>query len=241
MSSLKHILKRCFKCFTIYTAYALVGLIVVSIFLVLPLRWLNPPTTAFVLRDDRVKSVWLNSQWVAMVDISSQLQLAVIASEDQKFPHHYGFDFEALKAVLSEPGGPSRGASTITQQLVKNLYLWPKQSIFRKLCEAYLTVLVEAFWSKERILEVYLNVVEFGPGVFGVADASNTLFNRSPKSLDRTDASLLAAVLPSPKKMSAARPSAYVYGRAYTIRESMWALGGVAYLPWLSEVKGKSQ
>ena len=241
MNNLKHSIKRYFKRFAAYAAYVLVGLIVASIFLVLPLRWLNPPTTAFVLRDDKVKSIWLNSQWVVMADISPQLQLAVIASEDQKFPHHYGFDFEALKAVLSEPGGPTRGASTITQQLVKNVYLWPKQSIFRKLCEAYFTILVEIFWSKKRILEVYLNVVEFGPGVFGVASASDVLLNTTPKSLNREDASLLAAVLPSPKKMSAAKPSAYVYSRAYSIRQSMGALGGVAYLSWLPELKTKPQ
>jgi len=200
---------------------------------VLPLRWVNLPTTAFVLRDDYVSSIWLQRHWVDIEKIAPIMQIAVVAAEDQKFPNHYGFDFSALREVLSETGGPSRGASTITQQLAKNIYLWKGQSIFRKVLEAYFAGLLELFLPKERILELYLNVVEFGRGVYGVEPASQKFFDKSAAELSRIDASKLAAVLPSPKKMSAVKPSAYVYERAFDIRFSIRALGGVSYLPWV--------
>jgi monofunctional biosynthetic peptidoglycan transglycosylase len=206
---------------------AIIGLTVV---LVLPLRWQNPATTMFVFNDSSVESVWVYQRWSHISDISEMMQLAVIASEDQKFPQHFGFDFVELKKALLQSGGPTRGASTITQQLVKNLYLWKGKSIFRKAIEAYMTLVVEMLLPKERILELYLNVVEFGSGVYGVEQAAAVFFDKTPQKLNRVEASLLAAVLPNPKKLLVSKPSPYVYNRALDIRFSMRALGGLGYL-----------
>lgn len=222
--------KRIKKIFIKAAFISIAALVTLSVALVLPLRWVNPVTTAFVLRDDTVASIWVYERWVGLEDISLQVQLAVIASEDQKFPQHYGFDFSELKKALSQPGGPKRGASTISQQLVKNIYLWKGKSIFRKGIEAYLTLFVEMLLPKERVLELYLNVVEFGAGIYGIGAAGDTFFNKTPKQLNRVDASLLAAVLPNPKKLLVAKPSPYVYNRALDIRFAMRALGGVGYL-----------
>jgi monofunctional biosynthetic peptidoglycan transglycosylase len=213
-----------------YLAVAICASVLLAVLLVLPLRWLNPLTTTFVLRDDDVASVWVYRQWTSIDDISPMMQMAVIASEDQRFPNHYGFDFSELKKVIVQQGSPKRGASTISQQLVKNLYLWSGKSVFRKLIEAYMTIFVEVLLPKQRILELYLNVVEFGSGVYGVDQASKKFFNKKPKHLNRVDASLLAAVLPNPKKMLVNKPSAYVYDRALDIRFAMRRLGGVSYL-----------
>lgn len=172
----------------------------------------------------------LRANWVPINTISPALAVAVVASEDQKFPDHFGFDIEAIQSALSEDRGRMRGASTLTQQLAKNLYLWPGRSLFRKGLEAWLTLWIEITWSKQRILEVYLNVVEFGPGVYGVGEASKTFFNKSPAELTRHEAALLAAVLPNPKQLSADRPSPYVYQRARAIQEAMSYLGGDNHL-----------
>ncbi len=205
-------------------------LIVLSVALVLPLRWLNPATTAFVLKDEAVASVWVYQRWANLEDISPQLQLAVIASEDQRFPRHYGFDFTELKKAWLRNGGPKRGASTLSQQLVKNLFLWKGRSLFRKGLEAYLTLYLELLLPKTRILEIYLNVVEFGPGTYGVTLAGERFFAKSARAINRVEASLLAAVLPNPKKRLVAKPSPYVYNRALDIRFAMRALGGLSYL-----------
>ena len=218
-----------------YLLIAIMSIIVLTVALILPLRWLNPLTTAFIMSDDKVESVWAYQRWTALDEIAPMMQMAVIASEDQKFPDHYGFDFEQLKKVLLESGGPSRGASTISQQLTKNVYLWSGKSLFRKGVEAYLTLFVELLLPKERILELYLNVVEFGPGVFGVEHASEQYFQKKPKGLSRVEASLLAAVLPNPKKMLVSKPSPYVYDRALDIRFAIRNLGGVNYLDQLKK------
>lgn len=207
--------------------------IVCTVLLVLPLRWLNPVTTTFILNDESVASVWIYQQWTTLENISPMMQMAVIASEDQKFPSHYGFDFEQLKKVLSQKNGPTRGASTITQQLTKNIFLWPERSLLRKGVEAYLTLFIELLLPKERILELYLNVVEFGSGVYGVQAASAQFFDKPPSELNRVDASLMAAVLPNPKTLKIDEPSAYVYDRALNIRFSMRNLGGTQYLQTL--------
>jgi monofunctional glycosyltransferase len=200
------------------------------VLLVLPLRWFNPLTTAFILADEYVESVWIYRQWSRIDEIAPVMQMSIIASEDQKFPDHLGFDFSQLKKVMAQAGGPSRGASTITQQLAKNLFLWSDKSVFRKLIEAYCTLLLELLLPKERILELYLNVVEFGSGIYGVNHASTVFFNKPPKALNRIDASLLAAVLPNPKKMLVNQPSPYLYERALDIRFAVRNLGGESYL-----------
>ncbi len=204
--------------------------LLVSIALVLPWRWLTPPTTAFMLRDQIANSRQIDHRWVAWKDMSPYLPIAVVAAEDQKFPRHHGFDFEAIVEATREHRGRMRGASTISQQVAKNLFLWPGRSLVRKGLEAWLTALVETLWSKRRILEVYLNVAEFGPGIYGAGAASETFFQRSPSRLNLRQAALLAAVLPSPRRMSAARPSAYVDRRAREIAAWVRKLGGPQYL-----------
>ena len=218
-----------------YVLIIMLSIIVLTITVVLPLRWLNPLTTSFIMSDESAESLWVYQRWTNLDDIAPMMQMAVIASEDQKFPYHYGFDFEQLKKVLFASGGPSRGASTISQQLTKNIYLWSGKSFFRKGVEAYLTLFVELLLPKERILDIYLNVVEFGPGVFGVEHASEQYFQKKPKGLSRVEASLLAAVLPNPKKMLVSKPSPYVYDRALDIRFAIRNLGGVNYLNQLKK------
>ena len=171
-------------------------------------------------------------RWTDWDEISPYAALAVVASEDQKFPSHWGFDLKSIQDALRErqEGGRLRGASTISQQVAKNLFLWPGQSFVRKGIEAYFTVLIEALWPKRRILEVYLNIAELGPGIYGVRAASETHFQLSPSELGPYEAAILAAVLPNPKQLDAERPSPYVRERAGWILDQMWGLGGIDYL-----------
>jgi monofunctional glycosyltransferase len=170
--------------------------------------------------------------WVDAESISPNLALAVIAAEDQKFPQHGGFDFESISDALEnrQRGGRIRGASTITQQVAKNLFLWKGRSFFRKGLEAYFTVLLELLWSKHRILEVYVNIAEFSDGTFGAYAASANLLSKSPLKLSRPDAALLAAVLPNPTKFKVRAPSRYVLRRRNWIMGQMKQLGGISYL-----------
>ncbi len=189
---------------------------------VLPLRWFRPPATmVMLLAPGPFRDV--HYDWVARRRIAATVAEAVIASEDQKFLSHHGFDFASIDAALAEyrDGEGLRGASTITQQVAKNVFLWPAHSFVRKGLEAYLTVLLEAFLSKRRILEIYLNVAQFGPHEFGVEAAARRLLHRDPAHLSPAQAALLAAVLPNPEHYSAARPSAYVRERQAEIEEQM--------------------
>lgn len=169
----------------------------------------------------------LQHDWVSWEQIAPSAKLAVIAAEDQKFPDHFGFDVEAIgKAVKhNQKSRRKRGASTITQQLAKNLFLWPERSWLRKGLEVGYTLLIELLWSKERVLEVYLNVAEFGEGVYGVEAASQTYFRKPAAKLSYHEAALLAAVLPNPKRLRVAAPSAYVQNRAAWIQGQMHHLG----------------
>ena len=169
-------------------------------------------------------------QWVPIKGISKELQIAVIASEDQLFPVHYGFDLKMINDAMEGHPSKRRGASTISQQVVKNLYLWSGHSYIRKGIEAWLTLFIEILWSKERILEVYLNVAEFGRGIYGAHSASKRLFNKRASQLTRYEAALLTAVLPNPKWRRANRPSSYVKQRAEEIALAIQELGGVYYL-----------
>lgn len=214
----------------IWLLYAGLIVLLLTLLLTLPLRWINPPTTAFILQDNTVQQAHLRDRWVPLEQMAPLVPMAVVASEDQKFPHHFGFDFEAIAQALAERRDRPRGASTLTQQLTKNLYLWPGRSLARKGIEAWLTLWIELTWPKERILEVYLNVVEFGPGVYGIAQASDYHFNKTPDQLTEREAALLAAVLPNPKRLSASAPSNYVYRRAMTIENAIGYLGGQQYL-----------
>jgi monofunctional biosynthetic peptidoglycan transglycosylase len=199
--------------------------------LVAPWRWIDPPTSAFMLRERIATGHAVRHHWLPLRQISPQLAIAVVAAEDQRFPAHGGFDFEAIQKALTESGGrPRRGASTITQQVAKNLFLWPGRSFVRKGLEAWLTLCIEALWPKRRILEVYLNVAEFGRGVFGAGAASEIFFGQPARELTLAQASLLAAALPTPKRSSVAKPSEYLLRRAEQIEAAARRLGGSGYL-----------
>jgi monofunctional glycosyltransferase len=209
-----------------------------SIAAVLLMRWWPPVTSAFML-EARLEalaggdfSFHLHHVWVDRERISPNVQLAVIASEDQKFPFHHGFDVGAIQDAVreQEEGVRSRGASTISQQTAKNLFLWNGHSYVRKGVEAWFTVLLELLWPKSRILEVYLNSAQFGPDVYGIEAAAQLYFHKHAAALSRGEAAQLAAVLPNPVKLHADRPSAYVAGRRQWILGQMRDLGDVAYL-----------
>lgn len=217
---------------------SLLALLLVTVMPVLCLRWIPPPTSAFML-EKRLANLFrrepqkvIRYRWVGWESISPQMRLAVVASEDQKFPYHWGFDFESIADAVQEQDarGRLRGASTITQQVARNLFLWPGRSYVRKGLEAYFTVLLELLWTKRRILEVYLNIAEFGDGAYGVSAAAQNFFGKRPSDLQREEAALLVAVLPNPARLHIRNPSPYVRKRAGWVEEQMTHLGGPAYL-----------
>ncbi|MFF7706427.1 monofunctional biosynthetic peptidoglycan transglycosylase [Pseudomonas sp. NPDC007930] len=215
-----------------------------SFLLVLAMRWV-PPVGSALMVERKVQS-WFNGQpidlqrsWRSWDDISDELKIAVIAGEDQKFSSHWGFDLGAMRAAFlhNERGGSLRGASTLSQQVAKNLFLWSGRSYFRKALEAWFTALIEVLWPKQRILEVYLNSVEWDNGIFGAQAAAQHHFGVNAASLSRQQASLLAAVLPNPRNWKASRPSPYVMRRAAWIRQQMGQLGGDEYLRTLNHAR----
>ena len=177
---------------------------------------LNPPTTGYMWQESR-RLGGVDQEWVPMEEIAPVMARAAVAAEDANFCLHWGLDLEAIRTAIDQGG--SRGASTISQQVVKNVYLWHGRSWFRKALEAGMTPLVEAIWSKRRILEVYLNVAEFDEGVFGVEAAARHYFGVGPEALSATQAARLAAVLPNPKGRSASNPSSFVRKRTAAIRD----------------------
>jgi monofunctional biosynthetic peptidoglycan transglycosylase len=186
----------------------------VSAAMVLALRWIAPPVTAFMLQQPgAVRDV--EYEWTDRKRIAVDAARAVIAAEDQKFIDHHGLDFGSIDQALVEyrSGEGLRGASTITQQVAKNLFLWSGRSFVRKTLEAYFALLLETCLSKQRILELYLNIAEFGPGVFGVEAAAQRFFATPAAALSATEAALLAAVLPNPRNLHVDRPSDYVRTR----------------------------
>ncbi len=187
---------------------------------VLALRWLPVPTTAFMLQSEKKP---VRYQWLDAAQIPDVARRAVVASEDQKFFEHDGFDIEAMQKAhaQNQKSKRKRGASTISQQTAKNLFLWSGGGYFRKGLEAVYTVLIEALWPKQRILTVYLNIAEFGAGIYGVEAASQAFFNKPAARLSVAEAARLAAVLPSPRKWSAARPGPYVQKRSAWISRQM--------------------
>jgi len=215
-------------------ALALLAFVVLSFMLVLPLRWFNPVTTAFMLQDDHDGP--LRQEWVVWRDIGTAPALAVVAAEDQRFADHFGVDFGAIQKAVLEQGerGSLRGASTITQQTAKNLYLWSGRSFVRKGLEAWLSVVIEICLSKQRILEIYLNVAEMGPGIYGVGEASRYYFDRTPADVSNRQAALLAAVLPNPVRLSISDPSEYVRER------QRWILANLERLQregWITRIE----
>ena len=168
--------------------------------------------------------------WEPYENISKEAALAVVASEDQNFPNHWGFDFNEIYDAMTEKRKRVRGASTISQQVAKNVFLWHGRSFVRKGLEAYFTILIEVIWNKERILEVYLNVAEMGKMTFGVEAASLRFYKKSAKNLTRSEAARIAAVLPNPVRFSIKNPSAYIMKRSNQISRQMRYLGGQKYL-----------
>jgi monofunctional biosynthetic peptidoglycan transglycosylase len=213
-------------------------LLVSSWLMVLLLRFVPPPTSAFMLQHrlgalsgDKPAST-VRYRWTPISQVSPQVPIALVAAEDQHFPDHHGFDVAAIQDALddAEDGDRLRGASTITQQTAKNLFLWGGRSLFRKGLEAYFTVLIEISWPKRRVLEVYLTLAEFGDGIYGVAAASQAFFHKTPGALTAREAALLAAVLPNPIRLRVDRPSSYVLRRTSWIERQVRQLGGPAYL-----------
>jgi len=220
---------------------AVLGLLLLSVLMVAAARFVNPWTSGYMLQarvaswfDAESRPFRMRQQWRDYSDISPHLALAVVASEDQRFPLHHGFDFRQIQAAIEEAGrgGRMRGASTISQQVARNLYLWNGRSWVRKGLEAWFTLWIETLWPKQRILEVYLNIAEFGPGIHGAEAAAQAFFNQHAAKLTRAQSARLAAVLPNPKRLSAASPGPYVLQREQEIQRQMAALGGMAWLPW---------
>ncbi len=228
--------KKALRLLTLLKRLVVIGL-AATILPIVVLRWMPPPTTAFMLKKSvqarlkGLKNYKTRYRWTNWRNISPYAAQAVMAAEDQKFAVHWGFDPESIADAWEErlKGERIRGASTITQQTAKNLFLWPGKSFVRKGIEAYFTVLIESIWPKRRILEVYLNIVEFGPGVFGIAAASETFFKKTPDRLTRTQAALLAAALPNPRQLRVDRPSPYLRARADWILKQMNQLDPPAF------------
>lgn len=217
---------------------AILAWLVLTVVPVLLLRWIAPLTSAFMLQariealrtGDR--SYTTDYRWVSLERISPQAAIAVVAAEDQTFPFNYGFDLHSIRSAVraAEHGRRLRGASTIPQQVAKNLFLWPGRSMVRKAVEAYLTVLIETLWPKERILEVYLNVAQFGRGIYGVEAAARRFYHEPAARLTSSQAALLAAVLPNPVHWHVTRPSRFVLWKQQWILAQIRNLGGAAYL-----------
>ncbi|MDR9364673.1 MAG: monofunctional biosynthetic peptidoglycan transglycosylase [Balneolaceae bacterium] len=214
---------------------AVLVMVFMVILTILALRWVNPPFTAFTLQAD-----WqqldrerydLRISWVPYDEIPEHMIWSVVASEDQLFFQHHGFDLESIQEAWEEhrEGERTRGASTITQQVAKNLFLSPVQSFIRKGVEAALTLCIELLWPKDRIIEVYLNIAEFGPGVFGIGEASSAYFNRPASQITPEMAARLAAVLPSPNRMRVNPPSPYTQERSLWILRQMNQLTGKTF------------
>ncbi len=219
--------------------FGVLAALLLSVLSVALLRWVNPWTSAFMVNarieswfDDDPRPLNLRHEWRDYQQISRELALAVVASEDQRFPEHRGFDFRQIQKALddAERGRRVRGASTISQQVAKNLFLWNGRSWVRKGFEAWFTVLIEAMWPKQRILEVYVNIAEFGRGVYGAEAAAQAFFRKPAARLNRAEAARLAAVLPNPLRMRAEAPGNYVQRRQLEIQVQMAALGGTYYL-----------
>ena len=211
-----------------YLSYLLIAFFVSSILVVGLYRFVPVPITPLMvircvqnIRHEEPAAIY--HKWVPLDKMSPELPIAVMASEDQNFLHHHGFDFHAIQdaAVERLSGKRSRGGSTISQQTAKNVFLWPTSSWVRKGFEAYFTVLIELFWSKERIMEVYLNSIEMGPNIYGAEAVAQRHFGCSARALRRSDCALIAATLPNPRRFSSLSPSAYMRKRQKQIEHEM--------------------
>ncbi|WP_251978786.1 monofunctional biosynthetic peptidoglycan transglycosylase [Salinicola avicenniae] len=220
-----------------YLLIVIAAFIGLSVLFVLIFRFV--PVFGSMVMVERKVSSWLQGDnlvieqtWTPWSRLSDNAKLAVLAGEDQRFPEHWGFDVAQIKRSLTtwSDGGSLRGASTLSQQTARNLFLWTGRSWIRKGLEAWFTLLMEALWPKQRILEVYLNIAEWDTGVFGLEAAAQRYFGTSAASLTPAQASRLAAILPNPRGWSASQPSAHVQQRAAWIQRQMRNLGGTAFL-----------
>ncbi len=231
--SFKQRLFRIFK----WTLKVTMIFFVSTVLLVFAMRWINPFTSSIIVQRQisglfKGEFELIKYHWVSYDDVSKFMPIAIVAAEDQNFPKHFGFDFKQIEKALKENqrGRRVRGASTITQQVAKNLFLWEGKSFLRKGIEAYFTLLIELLWDKQRILEVHMNIAEMGDKIFGVGTASVAYFKKPAANLNIRQAALLAAILPNPKKYSAVKPSGYVRGRQSWIVRQINSLGGPDYL-----------
>jgi monofunctional biosynthetic peptidoglycan transglycosylase len=201
-------------------------------------KYINPPLTPLMViriaeQSFGGQTIKLKKDWISIDKMAPGMPLAVIASEDNLFMEHSGFDFESIEKAreynAKKQGKKMRGASTISQQTAKNVFLWPQRSWVRKGLEVYFTVLIEFVWGKKRIMEVYLNVIETGKGIYGVEAASQSFFGKSASSISRSEAALIAAVLPNPLKWSPASPTPYIRGRQQWILWNMNNIGKPGY------------
>ena len=227
-------IKFLFSLFLIYTAF--------SVFVILFFKIIDPPVTAFInSKADSFLGLFslsdVNQKSVKIQNVSKYAALAVIASEDQKFFEHFGFDFEQIEKAMKENEMKKnlkkkrvRGASTVSMQVAKNLFLFPGKNILRKGIEAYYTLMLELLWSKERIIEVYLNVAEMGNGIYGIEAASSAYYAKPSIKLNPVEAATIIAILPNPEKRDPRRPSSYLINRRDNILQQMNLIGGVGIL-----------
>lgn len=220
---------------TKWVSLSFVGFVVISFLILVSLKWVNPSFTAFTLQEDwegiGKERYSLRESWVEYEDLPQNLKWAVVASEDQKYWNHPGIDLVAIAEAYQEMenGERVRGASTITQQVAKNLFLSSDKNYMRKGVEAALALTIDAVWGKDRVLEVYLNIAEFGPGMYGVGKASDHFFDKKAKFLKDDESARMAAVLPNPKRMRVEPASPYVQKRKDWILKNMMNLSGIAY------------
>src|ERR1700744_1170790 len=204
----------------------------ITIFWVILYRFVNPPVTWLMItrgfeRKADGKDWKIEKKWIDFDDIADPMKRAAVAAEDQKFLDHFGFDFKAMERAIDKNAHSHKliGGSTISQQTAKNVFLWPGRSYVRKAFEAYFTVLIEVFWSKKRIMEVYLNEIEMGDGIYGVQAASQAYFHKDASQLTKQQAAAIASIFPDPLKWSPTNPSDYVRHRQYLILKNMRRLG----------------
>jgi monofunctional biosynthetic peptidoglycan transglycosylase len=220
-------MKNFFRKFWKWTKRIFITLFIAQLLYIIILKWVDPPITITQL-SSWIKGKGLQRDYVDGKKISANAKLAFIAAEDQAFPDHNGFDIKAIKKALDHNSKKKkmRGASTISQQVAKNVFLWQGRSWFRKGLEAYFTFMIEKIWGKKRILEVYMNVIETGDGIFGIEAASKKYFNKTSNRLTRHEAAMIAASLPNPKRFKIKPAGPYVSSRALWVMRQMNNLGG---------------
>ena len=231
-------MKQTLRRVLIFLKYFLIIYFASSLFFVVLYKYVNPPVTPLMVirlaeQSFGGQTIKLKKSWMSIDKMSQTLPLAVIASEDNLFFEHSGFDFESIEKAkeynAKKQGKKVRGASTISQQTAKNVFLWPQRSWLRKGLEVYFTVLIEFVWGKKSILEVYLNVIETGKGIYGADAAAQSYFAKPASGISRGESALIAAVLPNPLKWNPASPTPYIRGRQQWILWNMNNIGGLRY------------